>query len=80
MSTREAMTECNITTMSDEQKVQRAKLLKKLARGTKLLVTTGIKKGRTAIFVGAHPDNPWLLNTRIDRIPRIVRWDYVVIV
>ncbi len=63
--------------MSEEDQRARARMLKRLEPGARLLVTNGIKKGRTAVFVRADLDNPWLLAVLIDKVPRVVRWDWV---
>jgi hypothetical protein len=65
--------------MTPADESRRARLLSKLAPKTKLLVTGGLKKGRTAFFVNPADDNPWVLNVVIDGAPRIVRFDWVEI-
>jgi hypothetical protein len=67
------------TPMDADTATRRRALLKTLARGTKLLVTEGLKKGRTAVYRGPDDDNPWLLRVAIDGVPRVVRFDWVTV-
>lgn len=73
------MSEITFAPMSAEDAKARKKLLARLVAGSKLTIIQGIKKGRTAIYVREDPDNPWLLNVLIDRVPRVVRFDWVLI-
>ncbi len=66
----------NIKPMTVEQTRARTRLVSKLVVNQKLGIIDGIKRGRTAYYQGTD-ENPWLLKVLIDRVPRVVRWDWV---
>lgn len=69
----------NVKPMTPEQTRARARLLKKLKPGDKLEVTAGLKKGREATYVGPDASNPHLLRVTIERVPRVVKFEWVEI-